>query len=598
MILLLFLAQLSYQQDVAPIINRNCISCHKQNEIAPFPLTTYEEVRKHAKQIAEVTESRYMPPWLPAGHAFKDERRLTKEEIGKLTAWSKDPTEGNEAPAHGLGIEQAGPLGPSDLTLQVPTPYTVPAEGPDVFRNFIIPIPPGDVHYVRAIEIDPGNRKLVHHANIIQDRTRSLRYRDAKDGQPGFPGMDVTTESGNTFSPDSHFLFWKPGSPTEEEPSSQSWRLDPDTDLILNLHLRPSGKLEVIQPKITLYYAKSPPTEFPMLLQLEHDGAIHIPPNSHNATIEDHLTLPVSVDLLRIYPHAHYLGKHIEAWAQLPNRTRKELIDIPNWNLDWQGVFTYREPIHLPKGTTVYMRITYDNPTPHEVRTGDKASDEMGHVWLQVLPREKSETDPRLPLQEATMQRRLEKYPTDYVAHYNLGALYTSESRNAEATEQLEAAVKIDPAQPAGRNALAVALSAEGRNADALKQWRETIRLNPIYSEAHYNLARALTVLDDTQGAIAEYRIYLQQVPNDAAAHLNLGNIYIQLKQFPQAVPEYAQACELDPTNSNALTDYGTLLARTGNLAEAIKTFQSALSLDPNNQTAARNLERARGSLH
>ncbi len=481
-----------------------------------------------------------------------------------------------------------------DLILQVPEPYTLPAEGPDVFRNFIIPIPPGQAHYIKSIVLNPGNPKLIHHANIIQDRTRALRQRNNQDGQPGFPGMDITTESGDTFNPDSHFLFWKPGSPPEEEAPSQSWRLEPGTDLILNLHLRPSGKPEVIQPSIALYYAQTPPTEFPMLLQLEHDGAIRIPPHSQTAFITDHLTLPISVKLQRIYPHAHYLGKHIEAWAILPNNTRKELIDIPKWDLNWQGVFTYREPIALPKNTTIHMRITYDNPTGKEVRTGDRASDEMGHVWLQVLPTDQpAQGDARLPLQEAIMQRRLEKYPADYIAHYNLGALYASESRNQEAIAQLEAAVKISPTEPAARNALGAALSAEGRNAEALKQWREVTLHAPTYSEAHYNLARALTVLDDLQGAITEYRTYLALNPEDAAAHLNLGNIYIQQKQFPEAIPEYAKACQLDPTNSDALTDYGTLLARTGNLPEAIKQFEAALKIDPQNQTASRNLANA-----
>jgi hypothetical protein len=125
--------------------------------------------------------------------------------------------------------------------------------------------------------------------------------------------------------------------------------------------LQPSGKVERIQPSVGIFFARKPPTRFPMLLQLEHDGAIDIPPGSTTFAITDQLTLAVGVDLLRIYPHAHYLGKQVEAWARLPDGIKRPLIKINNWDINWQAVYTYSEPVHLPKGTTVAMRITYDN---------------------------------------------------------------------------------------------------------------------------------------------------------------------------------------------------------------------------------------------
>src|SRR4030095_239396 len=130
--------------------------------------------------------------------------------------------------------------------------------------------------YVRAVEILPGNKKIVHHANIMIDRSGLARRRDEQAPEIGFEGMDVAMES-ESFEPYSHFLFWKPGTPTHTEPDDMSWRIDKGTDLVLNMHLQPSGKHELIQPSIGLYFSDKPTTRFPMLLQLERDGALDIP---------------------------------------------------------------------------------------------------------------------------------------------------------------------------------------------------------------------------------------------------------------------------------------------------------------------------------
>ena len=126
-------------------------------------------------------------------------------------------------------------------------------------------------------------------------------------------------------------------------------RLDKGTDLVLNTHLQPSGKAEVIQPSIGLYFTDHPATKFPMLLQLENDLKLDIPPEK-DFLVADNFTLPVDVDLIAIYPHAHYLGKDIQALATLPDGTKKTLIHIPQWNLNWQAVYRYAAPVLLPEG--------------------------------------------------------------------------------------------------------------------------------------------------------------------------------------------------------------------------------------------------------
>jgi hypothetical protein len=205
-------------------------------------------------------------------------------------------------------------MGPPDLIVRIPKPYRLAAGGTDVFRNFILPLDLLETKYVRAVEMRPGNKRVVHHANMLIDRRQSLRKREEEDGQPGFTGILSTAEArSDTFDPDSHFLFWKPGTVVQAEPEDMSWQLDPGTDLVLNMHLRPSGKEEMIQPEIGFYFTSHAPRRRPMLVQLEDDGSIDIPAGAKDFTVEDHLSLPLDVEVLAIYPHAHYLGRQVEA---------------------------------------------------------------------------------------------------------------------------------------------------------------------------------------------------------------------------------------------------------------------------------------------
>ena len=258
--------------------------------------------------------------------------------------------------------------------------------------------------------------------------------------------MEIRIES-QVFDPDSHLLFWKPGTVPYVEPEGMALRLDKGTDLILNTHLQPSGKPEVIQPSIGLYFTPHAATKLPMLLQLENDVKLDIPAGQKDFLVTDEFTLPIDVDLMAIYPHAHYLGKDIQAFATLPDGTKKTLIHIPQWNLNWQAVYRYAEPVRLPKGTKVSLRYVYDNSEenplnpnhpPARVVGGNRSSDEMCHLWLQVLPVnfDPAQGDPRMVLQEALARHNVEKNPGDFEAHYNLAAML-----QARKTDKLDAAI-------------------------------------------------------------------------------------------------------------------------------------------------------------
>jgi Flp pilus assembly protein TadD len=563
-------AQITFNHDIAPIMFQSCAVCHRPGEAAPFSLLTYSDAKKHSRQIAEVTRSRAMPPWLPEPQELKfaDELRLTEAEINLVQRWvEQGAIEGNAAdlPAQPKFVE-GWRLGKPDLILTASKPLTLPPQGTDTYWNFIFSIPTVPMHekqtrWVKAVEIRPGDKRFVHHANILVDRTGESRQRESLPGA-GFGGMEIRIES-QVFDPDSHLLFWKPGTIPYVEPEGMAMRLDSGTDLILNTHLQPSGKPEVIQPSIGLYFTPHPATKVPMLLQLENDSKLDIPAGQKDFVVSDDFTLPVDVELLAIYPHAHYLGKDIQAAATLPDGTKKTLVHIPHWNLNWQAVYRYAEPLRLPKGTTVSLRYTYDNSDgnplnpnhpPTRVVAGNRSTDEMCHLWLQVLPVnfDAARGDPRMALQEALARHDIEKNPADFDAHYNLAAMLQAKDKLDAAISEYDAAVQLRPADAAVNNALGAALTAEGHADQAAAYLQAALKVRPEYFDAHYNLGIALAAQDNFERAAREFQIASQLRPQDANVEANLGAALAETGHFVEAKSHFERALQLDPNQALA----------------------------------------------
>jgi Flp pilus assembly protein TadD len=580
----------TFNGHVAPIVYRNCAPCHRPGEAGPFSLLRYGDVRKRADQIARVTSSRYMPPW-PPEHGYGElagERRLSDEEIGLLQRWAREgapegPPADVPAPPR---FTEGWQLGPPDLVVEMSETYTVPAEGTDVFRNFVLPVAIKGTHYVRALELRPGDKKVVHHANVLLDGSGSARHRDASDPGLGFAGMDVELES-DRFEPDSHFLFWKPGTAAVTEPPGMAWPLAEGTDLVLNMHLQPTGRPEPIRPVVGLYFTDEPPTRFPMLLQLEHDGAIDIPAGAKNFVVADHYDLPVDVDVLGVYPHAHYVGRDVQGFATLPDGSKKWLIWIRDWDFAWQAVYRFARPVFLPRGSRVEMRIAYDNSTdnvrnpndpPRRVVAGNRSTDEMGHLWIQVLPRQR---DDRWRLQETFMRRRLEKYPGDFVAHANLAAALEQRGQPEDAIVEYRQALRARPDSAAVLNNLGAALQSSGRLDEAITQYRAAVRAEPGYPNARHNLGGALVL----KGAFAEALPHLREAvrarPDDATARNNLGGALLATGRVEESVRELRRAAELDPRSLNAHYNLGRALAARGRVVEAAAALEQALRISP-----------------
>jgi tetratricopeptide (TPR) repeat protein len=340
-------------------------------------------------------------------------------------------------------------------------------------------------------------------------------------------------------------------------------RLDKNTDLILNTHLQPSGKPESIQPTLGLYFTDKPATLHPILLQMENDRLLDIPAGAKDFLVTDEFTLPVDVDVLAIYPHAHYLGKDMQAIATLPDGTSKTLIHIPDWNLNWQAVFRYAQPVPLTKGTTISMKFRYDNSEnnvrnpndpPQRVVGGNRAVDEMAHLWLQVLPRASGNdaVDSRLVIQEAMARHNLQKNPEDFEAHYNLAALLMGRGELSEAIRHFSEASRIRPNEPALNNAFGAALLAAGQPEDAIPHLTAALSARPDYFDAHYNLGNALASLSDFKGALAEFQTAVRLNPEDANAEANLGSAFAESGNIKAARLHFERALRLDPKNELA----------------------------------------------
>jgi len=632
----------TWSRDIAPILYENCVTCHHPGGAGPFSLLTYADAHRWGPQVLVVTQSRYMPPWLPEpGYGdFADVRRLSDADREHIKRWvNAGMPEGNPAdapaPPH---FDSEWVLGKPDLILKAERPFTLPAGGTDVFRNLILPYPLKQTHYIRALEIRPSTPSVVHHANILIDRTASLRRQHPNDWRDGIPGMELRMDAGNRFDPDGHFLFWKPDTPALVEPDTMPWRLDPGNDLVLNIHLKPSGKPETVDAEIALYFANKPPQHQPMLLQLDRDDALNIPAGDSSFVVEDSLTLPVDVQALGVYPHAHYLGRDLQGWATLPDGEKKWLVWIRNWDIDRQSVYRYREPILLPKGTVLHMRYTYDNSAanPHNphvppvrVHAGNRSVDEMSHLWLQVLPvnTPAGAPDPRLLLEEAWMRNRLSKSPRDLISLYNLAAALAGEGKFTEAVHAYEEELKLGVHDALTLTALGVALNGAGDWQRAKDQFRAAIaaaNLPEDACDARFNLAEIELRRQEAAAAENDLRAQIKACPGDADAlaalggmeideqknseavahlkaalllndgladaHAQLARAFGQSGQTESALAELRKAAQLKPGDAQLHSALSQVLAATGSLIEAIEEQRTALQLEPNDADGWNNL--------
>lgn len=581
---------ITFNGQVAAILHRHCAICHRPGGAGPFSLLTYVDARQRASLIAAVTASRYMPPWQPARGkgVFAHARRLSDADIAALRTWAvQGAPQGLSSPEpEAPRFAQGWQLGPPDLVVHSDSPYLLKADGVDQFRNFVLPLPVKQPRYVKALEFRPGNPRVVHHAVLQVDRSHASRRRDAAEPGAGFGGMDM----GAAENPGGQFIGWTPGKLTTAD-ERLAWRLDPGSDLVVQLHMLPSGKQESVSMEVGLYFSSSPPTLHPVSLVLRNN-AIDIPAGDNDYVVEDDLVLPVPVKAIGIYPHAHYLGKSVKVWAELPDGTSKQLIHIPAWDFNWQDDYRYASPLDLPAGAHVRMRYTYDNSAanirnphnpPRRVRFGNRSSDEMATLTIQVLPQ--NETD-RWRLSEASMRKRLQRSPDSWFLHTALGAALNELSRHDEAELHFRQAMKLDPNNPAPVYNLANALLARQNFATAAQVYRDVLRLDPEHPKVRNNLAVAYRYLSHLDLATEQLMAQIELSPKDARVRYNLGAALLDNHELERAAKHLRLATELDDKLLPAREDLGEVLRRLRRQQASRQQLRAALELDPRSKPA------------
>lgn len=600
--------RLTFTRDIAPIVWSRCSSCHRPGEIGPFSLLTYDDVKRRAAQIGLVTRRRIMPPWKPeAGKGeFEDERALAPHELHSIQQWiATGAAEGDAADLPPMPEWNGGwRLGDPDLVVRMAEPYTVPADGPDLFRTFVIPIPGSRPRYVRAIELRPGGARVVHHANIGVDRTRSSRLLDERDAEPGYVGGMVLSAT----YPEGQLLGWTPGQAPHAVAPGMSWRLEPGSDLVVQLHLQPIGKPEPLQVAVGLYFTDQAPTRQPIGLRLGSER-IDIPPGAREHVVSDSYRLPVDVDVIAIQPHAHNLARRMTATATLPDGSTRWLISIADWDFRWQDVYRYAAPIALPKGTTISMRYTYDNSVnnprnphrpPKRVVWGQNTSDEMGDLWIQMAPR--ANADFTALNEDVQRKRRVEDLaaytllldadPTNSLRHDAVAALYLEAGRLDDAIGHFERSMELNPASAPTQYNLGYALALRGRREDAIKRFREALRLDPDYAQAHNNLAAMLQLAGQVDEALDHYRRAIALRPDNTEARGNLAQLLSRQGRAAEAVAEFEQVLADRADDAQALSGLAWIRATAADAAlrnpgRAIELAERAAKLTRRQNLAA-----------
>ena len=585
----------TFNRDVAPILYANCTTCHRPGESGPFSLLTYDDAKQRAGLISAVTTSHVMPPWQPESEEgeFEGERRLEPREIDTFRRWVEDGLqEGSPADRPTAPIFTDGwQLGAPDVIVTMPVPFAVPADGPDVFRNFVLPIPLTARRYVRAIEFRPGNARVLHHARILLDDSGEVRRLDGKETAPGFPGMDVP---GARF-PDGHFLGWAPGKGPERE--AYQWPIEAGTDFIVQMHLKPTGRPETVRASIGLYLTDEAPRRTPLLLRLG-SKTIDIPAGENHYEITDRFELPVDVTVLSVSSHAHYLAKEMFVRATMPNGKSATLLHIPNWNFNWQDEYQYTQPVALPRGTIIEMHYRYDNSVdnphnpsspPRRVVFGSQTTDEMGELLVQVLTKNLEDAS-RLRAQVARKnlltdvageEKRIADRPSDFDTHNSLGVHYVQLGRLPEALDQFRTTLTLAPDHALAAYNIGVIAMGEKRVADAIASFEQALRARPDYAEAHNNLGVALESAGRLEEAERQFRAALSVRSSHAFAHSNLGRILLGRGNVSEAIPHFRAALLSRPDDSDALYYLGRALVAEGHEVEAVQAWRRAIAVRP-----------------
>ncbi|MBC7778326.1 MAG: T9SS type A sorting domain-containing protein [Phycisphaerae bacterium] len=401
-------APINWSQEIAPILYKNCVSCHRPGQIAPFDLITYQDAYDNQYSIQEAVEHKSMPPWPPdpSFRHFVQERLLTQGEIDKIADWvNQGAPEGDPGLAPPIPtFPSGGQFGTPDLKWQIPT-YTVnmPAGGDDLYRCFVIHNDMPDTAFMSLMEVVPGNRNIVHHILVYQDTTGGSAAADALDPEPGFislgPGGILVGE-------------WVPGQKFLPTPEGMAFRIYPGSDIVVQVHYPQGSQGEVDSTYLNIYLTD--PDANGGIRELSTDSPLNyifpswlawltnsyiepwpllIPANESKKFVARY-TMTKDVSVLGVSPHAHYINKSFEVIGVTPLGDIINFIKIPDWEFHWQGFYYYPKPVFVPSGTILFAKTVYDNTSdndenpfdpPQDIPAGEATTEEMLLVYFTYM---------------------------------------------------------------------------------------------------------------------------------------------------------------------------------------------------------------------
>jgi hypothetical protein len=403
-----FAQKITYYTDIQPIIYKNCVSCHREGQVGPFALDTYEAVAKRAKFIKKVTQDRYMPPNPvdPSVSAdgkeyskFKNVKSLTQAEINTIEKWIEQGKQKGDEKKISLNNSESITYRQPDIVLTFNKPFLLKGDNKEQFRVFVIPTNLKEDMYVEGIDFIPENKQVAHHCRLMIDTTNKLRPDDgiAVGASSEYQKLGVKMN-------DNFWHGWIPGNTAIFYPEGMAKRLPKNADIVLNMHYAPTPKDVIENSKILIYLSKTPPKRLVKTITLEENMVtnqpFYIPKDTVIKFFMRSPIIPYDISLISITPHAHLLGKNFKAFAITPDGDLVDLIKISNWDFNWQMTYQFEKLEKIPAGSVIYAEAEYDNTIknkrnpyfpPKDIKYGWGTNDEMMNLILQFVEYQKGD---------------------------------------------------------------------------------------------------------------------------------------------------------------------------------------------------------------
>jgi hypothetical protein len=392
----------TYSRDVAPLLNRSCVPCHRDGQVAPFALDSYAPAKLWAPMIAESTRRKLMPPWkaAPGYGEFHGDMSLKESDIALLQRWNDQG-----APAGDLKTAPKPPpmvkgwsAGTPDVEISMERPYRLTPDDKDNYRCFILPTEFREDAYVNLSQVQPGNPAVVHHIEIyVVPDARSLERVTKLDAADPDYGFDNPTPGGGLVGDAGYPIYtWVPGGTTMPLPDGVAYKIPKGAKIALEVHYHRSGRPETDRSTIGLTFARN------KVQHVIHRGGVApeqdklvLPAGKARIPITATVPLPTDMTFYGVFPHMHRLGKEMHVWAEKPDGAKVEMVWVKDWDFNWQQTYRYKDPIRLPKGTKLRLEAVFDNSAmnprnshrpPREVRYGEATDEEMCYGFLYLSP--------------------------------------------------------------------------------------------------------------------------------------------------------------------------------------------------------------------